>query len=459
VKPATLAEIAGAVGGEILQSGSLGIFKTVSTDSRQIQKGDLFVALVGERFNAHDFTGEAVRRGAAGVLVSQRVDVPPDVAVILVKNTLTALQMLASYNRDRCRVVVVAVTGSTGKTTTKDMIASVLAVRFKTVKTRGNLNNEIGLPLTLLELEDNSQVAVVEMAMRGPGEIDALCRLARPQAAVITNIGETHLELLGSVSNIAAAKGELLDHVPEDGFALLNAESPYIRREAARCRGRVIFFGEGPQADIRARNVVAGAAGTSFEAVWGNKAQEFFLPVPGRHYAVNALAAVGVGLEMGMEPEEIAAGLAGLELTGMRTEILDAGGIKIINDAYNASPASVKAALSVLCDVAGGRRKVAVLGSMLELGARSPAGHYEVGEEAAARGVDLLVTVGDLAKGIASGAVAAGLASDRVFCCADCAAAAQLLKELLLVGDVVLVKGSRGVKMEQVVESLREFFN
>ncbi len=459
MKPATLAEIAGAVGGKILQGNPEAVFKTVSTDSRQTKNGDIFVALVGKRFNAHDFIGEAVSRGAAGVLVAQNVDVPPDIAVISVSDTLAALQMLASYNRDRCRVKVVAVTGSTGKTTTKDMIASVLAVRFNTAKTKGNLNNEIGLPLTLLDVDDGCQVAVVEMAMRAPGEIDALCRLARPQAAVITNIGETHLELLGSVSNIAAAKGELLDHVPPDGFALLNAESPYIRREAARCRGKVIFFGEGPGADIRAQNIAPRAGGTHFEAIFGNKSKEFFLPVPGRHHAVNALAAIGVGLEMGMDPEEIARGLADLKLTGMRTEIMDAGGIKIINDAYNASPASVKAALSVLDELAGERRKVAVLGNMLELGERSSAGHFEVGEEAAARGVDLLVAVGDLARGIAEGALAAGLASDRVFCCPDCSAAAQLLKELLREGDVVLVKGSRGVKMEQIVGSLMDFLH
>jgi UDP-N-acetylmuramoyl-tripeptide--D-alanyl-D-alanine ligase len=350
---------------------------------------------------------------------------------------------------------VVGVTGSTGKTTTKDMVASVLETRLRTLKTAGNFNNEIGLPLTLLALDETCEAAVVEMAMRGPGEIDCLSRIARPDGAVITNIGETHLELLGTVSNIAAAKGELLEHIPPGGFALLNAESPYIRREAGRCRGKVIFFSMDSPADITAENIRPEGGGSRFTAVMDGGSHEFFLPVPGRHNVMNALAAIGVGLEMGLTAAEIARGLTAVSLTGMRLEMIEAGGLKIINDAYNANPASTKAALQVLVEQAGDRRAVAVLGDMLELGQRAAQGHREVGETTAGLGLDYLVAVGGLAAGAADGALAAGMPGDRVFRCEDNAGAVEILDKLLEDGDVVLVKGSRGMRMEQIVQHLK----
>lgn len=454
MKPLTLREIAAVTGGEIIQGDPGTVINSVSTDSRKIKKGDLFFALSGERYDAHSFLAQAAASGAGGLVVSRRVDLPSGVPVLMVGDTLAALQALAASNRERCGVPVVGITGSTGKTTTKDMVACVLSTRLRTLKTSGNYNNEIGLPLTLLAMDESFEVAVVEMAMRGPGEIDALCRIARPDGAVITNIGETHLELLGTVSNIAAAKGEILDHIPPGGFALLNAESPFIRREAGRCRGKVIFFGIEEPADIRGENIRPDGEGSRFDAVVKGERYEFFLPVPGRHNVMNALAAVGVGLEMGLTAEEIAKGLATVALTGMRLEISEAGGLKVINDAYNASPASTKAALQVLAGTAGGRRKVAVLGNMLELGPRAAAGHREVGETAAGLGVDYLVAVGDLAAGIAEGAAGAGLAAERIFHCANNEGAMKVLDELLQVDDVVLVKGSRGMRMEQIVQHL-----
>lgn len=452
---ATLEEIAQAVGGRLLQGDPAIVFNAVSTDTRKLKGGEIFFALTGERFDAHDYLGEAAARGAAALVVARETAVPPGIPVILVRSPRAALQALARHNREKCGVPVVGVTGSTGKTTTKDILAAVLGARMPVIKTEGNLNNDIGLPLTLLSMDRGCRAAVVEMAMRGPGEIDLLCRVARPTAAIITNIGETHLERLGSVSNIAAAKGEILDHVPAGGFALIHADSPFVGREAGRCRGKVITFGSGGNACLHPLDVEVAEGGSRFTTVSGGVKQRFFLPLPGRHNVVNALAAIGAARELGLTPGEIAAGLASAALTGMRLAVFDCGGLTIINDAYNANPASARAALSTQFDLAGARRRLAVLGGMFELGARAAAGHREVGEEAAALAVDGLVTVGDLAIGIADGARKAGLPPARIFHCAGNEEAAGVLGELLREGDVVLVKGSRGMRMEEIVDYLK----
>ncbi|MBC7325502.1 MAG: UDP-N-acetylmuramoyl-tripeptide--D-alanyl-D-alanine ligase, partial [Moorella sp. (in: Bacteria)] len=280
-------------------------------------------------------------------------------------------------NREHYAVPVVAVTGSSGKTTTKDMIAGVLSAAFPTLKTPGNLNNEIGLPLTLLELDGRHRAAVVEMAMRGPGEIDYLCRLARPTAGVITNIGEAHFERLGSLEKIAQAKGELLEHIDRAGFALLNAHSPHIREQAARCRGKVYFFGLAEGVDIRALNIRPEGRTTRFEVELPGARFEVHLPLPGRHNVLNALAAAGVGWALDLSVEQVKKGLERIALSGMRVEITEHKGVTVINDAYNANPSSMRAALDVLAQVAGPRRKIAVLGNMLELGELAGAGHYQ----------------------------------------------------------------------------------
>ncbi len=458
MKAVAIGKIAEVAGGRIIQGDPGTILHSVSTDTRKIKKGDLFFALSGEHYDAHDFLAEAAAAGAGGLVISRPVSLPPEIPVLLVDDTLAALQALAAYNRDRFRGPVVGITGSTGKTTTKDMVAAVLGVRLRTLKTEGNLNNEIGLPLTLLDLDDSFEAAVVEMAMRGPGEIAALSRIARPEGAVITTINETHLERLGTVGNIAAAKGELLEHVSPEGFALLNMESPFIKREAKRCRGKVIFYGMDEPADLVARDLRPEREGISFNAVFQGESHGFYLPLPGRHNVLNALAAIGVGRELGLTMEEIAAGLATVALSGMRLEILEAGGLTIINDAYNASPASTRAALEVLKDMSGGhRRAIAVLGDMLELGPRALEIHREVGKKAGGQGLDYLVTVGNLAAAAAEGAVQAGMARDRVFPCTEHAGALNILKDLLLNGDVVLVKGSRGMKMETIVREILKF--
>ncbi|NPV72707.1 MAG: UDP-N-acetylmuramoyl-tripeptide--D-alanyl-D-alanine ligase [Pelotomaculum sp.] len=454
MKPVTLKELERIACGRIIQGDPGTVLSSVSTDTRRLKKGEIFFALSGERHDAHNFLAQAAGAGAGCLVVSRTADLPAGVPVLAVENTLAALQALAAFNRKSCGARVVAVTGSTGKTTTKDMTASILSTRLRTLKSEGNFNNEIGLPLTLLRLDETCEIAVVEMAMRGAGEIDALCRIAKPDCAVITNIGEAHLELLGTVSNIAAAKGEVLEHIPAGGFALLNAEAPFIRREAGRCRGKVIYYGIDCPADIRAANIRPEGRGSRFEVILDGERREFFLPVPGRHNVMNALAAIGVARELGLTWEEVARGLAAVTLTGMRLEIIEAKNLRIINDAYNANPASAKAALQVLKEMAGGRRAVAVMGNMLELGPRAAEGHREVGEAAAGARVSCLVTVGDLAAGIAEGALDAGLPAERIFRCADNMQAAGILEELIRDGDVVLVKGSRGMKMEEIVRCL-----
>lgn len=454
MRSCTLGEIAAAVGGLVKQGDPERVIARVATDTRTLCPGDLFFALRGGRFDGHDFAGRAAETGAAGVVVSREVRLPSSVAVIAVGDTLAALQALAAWNRSSLDIPVVAVTGSTGKTTTKDLIAAVLGRRWPVAATRGNYNNEIGVPVTLLDLDEKTRAAVIEMGMRGPGEIDFLSRLVRPSAAVITNIGEAHIERLGSVENIARAKGEVLEHLPPEGFALLHAESPHLREQAGRTRARVLYFGEDPGAHYSLAAYRPEAGGCVFEASCRGGRYTFRLGLAGKHQALNALAAVGVGMELGLEPAEIAAGLAEARLSPMRQAVIRAGELTVINDAYNANPASMKAALGLLGEMAGGRPRVAVLGDMLELGPRAAGGHREVGAACAALGLDLLVTVGERARLIAAGAVEAGMDPARIIRCTANPEAAAVLRERLSGREIILVKGSRGMRMEEIVAAL-----
>jgi len=458
VKSFTAAEIAEAVSGKLVQGDPAAVLDNVSTDTRQINEGDLFIALIGERFDAHDFIDQAISGKAGGLMVSRPVGAGMwKGPVILVKDTLEALQSLARHNRRQFGGLIVGVTGSNGKTTTKDMIASVLEQRYKTLKTAGNLNNQIGLPLTLLKLDETYGAAVFEMGMRGLGEIDLLAGIALPTGAVITNIGETHLERLGSVANIARAKGEILDHITPDGFAVLNGDDSLVRQQAARCRGRVIFYGTAGDAAILAENIKpVNGKHMSFTVKTPAGDLEVDLPVPGRHNVLNALAAVGVGLEAGLSPEEIKKGLESVQLTSMRLEIMETKTATIINDTYNANPASAKAALQILADLGPGLRRIAILGDMYELGQRTVEGHREVGAEAAAKGVDVLITVGKLGCEIALGASLADEPPAEIISFNTNAEAMSYLKKIVRPGDVILVKGSRGMKMEEIVNDLLE---
>jgi UDP-N-acetylmuramoyl-tripeptide--D-alanyl-D-alanine ligase len=455
LKKIKAAKISRAIGAEFLQGNPENLYEGISIDSRQIKSGQLFFAMRGKNYDAHDYAVQAVSSGASGLVLERVVpDLPSGVDVFLVPDTLAALQSLARYNRSAFNIPVIAVTGSVGKTTTKDLMAVVLSVKFNTLKTTGNQNNEIGLPLTLLNLNESHEALVVEMAMRGPGEIDFLCGLALPNAAIITNIGEAHLGLLGSVENIAQAKGELLEHIPVSGFAVLNAQSPFIFKQAARCRGKVIFFGAASNLDIYARDIRISGEGSAFTVEAGGRSFNIFLPLPGAHNVLNALSVIGAALELGFTAGEITEGLARITLSGSRLEIIDLKDITVINDTYNANPSSVKAALEALAEVAEGKRKIAVLGDMLELGEKADSFHNQLGESIASTGVDYLITVGGLARQMALGAMNNGMAGSHVFICDSNAEGFGKLKELLLAGDVVLVKGSRGMRMEEIIQAL-----
>lgn len=454
MKELRLEEVARAVGGTILAGDPSLAVTGVTVDSRSASPGDLFFALPGRRTDGHLFVEDAFSRGARAAVVGRPVAVSGACGLVLVSDTLRALQDLASYYRGLFSLPVVAVTGSTGKTTTKDLTAAVLGVRFRVHKSAGNQNNEIGLPLTLLGLEEH-EVLVVEMAMRGRGEIAALCAIARPKIGVITNIGLTHLELLGSQEEIARAKGELLEALPSDGWAILNEEDPWQRRLAGSCRAQVLFYG-GAASPVRALSVEPlGLSGTRFVLCTPRGEASCFLPLPGRHNVKNALAAAAVGHVLGLSPEEIARGLAAPEVTGGRVEVKRSPrGFLVIDDSYNASPSSVAAALELLAAAPREGRAVAVLGEMRELGWYTIPGHREVGTLAASLGLDLLCTVGELAEEIALGALSAGMKKEQVRSFATKEEVAMFLNSFLAPGDVVLVKASRAAGLEELVEGL-----
>jgi UDP-N-acetylmuramoyl-tripeptide--D-alanyl-D-alanine ligase len=457
MEPMHLSDVIEAVRGELVQGSSNIEISGVSIDSRSIKPGDLFLAFPGERVDGHDFLEQVFDQGAAAAVISHPVNFQSRAALIMVDDPLKALQDLAYYYRQLYNIPVVAVTGSTGKTTTKDLIAGVLEQRFKVLKTSGNYNNEIGLPLTLLQLNHSHQIAVLEMAMRGRGQIAALCELSCPQVGVITNIGKTHLELLGSHEAIALAKGELLQALPSDGWAVLCGEDPWQVKLSEMVSGEVIFYGYSDHCTVSASQVVLdNLDGVEFNLSTPAGQRTCFLPLPGAHNVTNALAAAAVGHRFGLTLQEIAAGLQSASLTGMRLEVKEEkDGVMIIDDSYNASPSSTIAALRLLAE-SGGERTIAVLGDMYELGEETVDGHRQVGKEAVALQIDCLCTVGQLAREIAKGAINAGMDSDLIYVYQEKTEAVSFLRSYLQKGDVVLIKGSRGMKMEEIVAAIQD---
>ena len=462
--PTSMAEVALACGGQLTRGPAGAVADGVSTDSRQVQPGQLFVALRGARHDGHAFVAQALEAGACGVVVergrAQQVPEGPW-AVIEVDDTLEALQRLAAHHRRRLGARVVAVTGSVGKTTTKEMVASILARRWRVVRAPASYNNEIGVPLSLLAAGASTQAVVLELAMRGPGQIARLARLSAPEVGIITNVGESHLGLLGSREAIARAKGELLEHLPEGGSAVLFGDDPLVMAQASRrtpgCR--LLTFGTGARVDVRVESLQGGGlGGTAFHLAtpWGDV--DCRLAAAGPHFALDAAAAAAAALSLGSSLQEVAEGLAGFSPGPMRLQVEPVGSVVILNDAYNASPTSMRAALETLARVVQerpGTRAVAVLGDMLELGPVAPEAHREVGRLAAQRGVGLLVAVGQMASHLARGAADGGLAGEQVVVAADADEAARLASRRVRPGDVVLVKASRAVGLERVVRALK----
>jgi UDP-N-acetylmuramoyl-tripeptide--D-alanyl-D-alanine ligase len=431
-----------------------------AVDSRVVVPGNLFVALPGERTDGHAFVGQAIAAGAAAVLVSQSLDddvlVGRDVTVVRVPDPLRALQAVAAAWRTRFDPLVVGITGSIAKTSTKEAVATVLGSVLPTLRNEGNLNNEIGLPLTVLRLRAEHRVAVLEMGMYVGGEIAELARIGRPEIGVVTAVQPVHLSRIGTIEAVERAKGELIEALPDDGVAVLNADDERVRAMANRTRARSMTYGFAADADVRAGHIVSrGADGMAFDLLAAGEVHPVRIPALGRLAVHNALAAAAVGLAAGLPPAAIVDALATGWSAPHRAQLVRAGRITIVDDSYNASPGSVAAALELLAGMPG--RRVAVLGEMLELGDDHESGHRRTGAAAAAL-ADRLVVVGSGASGIADGAAKAGMAGNAIVRVEDRAAAAQTLVDSLRDGDVVLVKASRGIALDLLVDDLVAFF-
>jgi len=424
----------------------------VSTDSRTLQGGDLFVPLRGENFDGHKFIQQAAERGAVGAMVEEKWNgkAPGNFALIRVADTLAGYQTLAANYRASLPLKVIAITGSNGKTSTKDFVAAVLARKFRVTKTEGNFNNHVGLPQTMLAAKRDDEIAVWEIGMNHPGEIAALSKLAAPDVAMITNIGIAHIEFMGTREAIAEEKGSLAEAVAADGTLILNADDPFTESISKRTRAKIVLAGI-EDGSVRAVDITQSATGSEFTILEGAHRCRAQLPVPGIHMVQNAMLAVAAGRVFNMSIEECAVGLSSTPLTKARLQIKEIGGIQFIDDSYNANPDSMKAALRTLMELDSDGRRIAVLGEMGELGAESEHGHREVGEAAAAQRIDELIAVGSKgATTIARAAEKAGLKNSVAVGSQE--EAAELLEKSAAPGDLVLVKGSRAARMEGVLE-------
>lgn len=432
--------------------------KGISIDSRTVKEGELFIAIRGDRFDGHNFVPDALQKGAWGALVEQSVLKMKDATmgglrnVIPVENTLFSLQEMSLIHRKKFILPVIGITGSNGKTTTKEMLASLMLQTGPVLKNEGNLNNHIGVPLTLLKMAGHHKAAIIEMGMSGLGEIRTLARLALPSVGVITNISAAHLQFLGSTDTVAEAKGELLQTMRSDGTAVLNADDRYFTTLRNKYPGRVLSFGIEQPADIRASDIRQARDLTDMTLHADGRSVQVRLRTVGRHNVHNALAAAAAALAAGLPLENVKFGLEEFRPVAMRSELKDVKGRTVLADYYNANPASMRAALETLASLKTGKRAIAVLGDMLELGDAAAGSHHAIGDAAAKLGIDLMITVGPLAKHIAEGAVAAGMARDRVLEAGTTSRAAALLTEHSRPGDMVLIKGSRGMKMETILE-------
>ncbi|MEU9169386.1 UDP-N-acetylmuramoyl-tripeptide--D-alanyl-D-alanine ligase [Streptomyces sp. NPDC048420] len=452
----SLAEIASVVGGQThdIPDPSVQVHGPVVIDSRQVKDGSLFAAFVGERVDGHDYADQAVQAGAVAVLAQRPVGAP----AIIVDDVQTALGALARHVVRRLGATLVALTGSAGKTSTKDLIAQVLRSKAPTVFTPGSLNNEIGLPLTALTATEETRFLVLEMGARGIGHIAYLTDLTPPKIGLVLNVGTAHIGEFGGREQIAQAKGELVEALPEDGTAVLNADDPLVRAMASRTKAKVILFGESGEADVRAENVRLMDSGQpAFMLHTPSGASEVTMRLYGEHHVSNALAAAAVAHELGMSATEIATALSGAgSLSRWRMEVTERpDGVTIVNDAYNANPESMRAALRALAAMGKGRRTWAVLGKMAELGDEALAEHDAVGRLAVRLNVGKLVAVGGReASWLQLGAYNEGSWGEESVHVSDAQAAVDLLRSELRPGDVVLVKASRSVGLESVAQAL-----
>ena len=449
-----------AVNGKLLQGSETVIFRGVSINSRTIKEGELFVCIKGENFDGHDFFGDAFRKGAAGIILSDTknlstgmLDKGESPFVIQSENTLRALQDLASYQRSLFPFRVIAVTGTNGKSTTKEMIASIIETKYKTLKTQGNLNNHIGLPLTLLKREPEHEVGVLEMGMSAAGEIKRLAEIAKPDIGVITNISVGHLGQLKTIKEVQTAKGELFDSLHKEGTAIVNADDPLVLELAKSLRVKKITYGIKEPADIQASDIQnKGSHGFTFTAKIFDQAIPVKLPQIGYCNIYNALAALATGHSLGITGKEMNLGLKNYQQIPQRNEQIHHEGMTLINDTYNANPQSMREALKTLKEINTQGKRFFIIGDMLELGPLSESAHHELGQEIARSNVDYLVTVGPLASLAAESAKSNVRKQLQIEKFNTHDGAVNYLLRKVEKGDCLLVKGSRGSKMENVVQ-------
>jgi UDP-N-acetylmuramoyl-tripeptide--D-alanyl-D-alanine ligase len=460
----SVGEVLRATGGTLLQGEREVFFNGVSTDSRTVGEGELFIALKGALFDGHRFAREVLEKKASGVVIAQersgeiRWNGYRPKAVIAVKDTLRALGDLARERRRRFGTPLVALTGSNGKTTTKEMIAACLETAFPVLKTKGNLNNLIGLPLTLLSLTERERVVVLEMGMNVPGEIRRLTEISEPDVGLITNIERVHLEGLGSIEKVKEEKGALFGAMRKDGAILVNQDDPLVVDLAKEFSGQKITFGIRSSADVMAKEIrLRGAEGTSFTLIFGGQELEIHLPLVGKHFIPNALSAVAVATLFGIEVKTAKEALERFRPFPMRMEVCPLqGGKTLINDAYNANPRSMELALETLTEAKGRGRAIAVLGDMLELGTYTEEAHRELGKKAGELSMDLLLVLGKEAALVADSAIRHGMGPENARVVKSHREAVSILRQILRKGDWILVKGSRAMEMEKIVNGLRE---
>ncbi len=451
-----LSETAEKMGGKILQGSPSLSFHKFNIDSRLTEPGELFFALISER-NGHDFVPAAVKKGASGAVISHKITIPDkDIALIQVKDTLEALHKLAGQVLSEHPVKVIGITGSIGKTTTKEFTWRLLSRNLYVLKSEGNFNNQLGVPLSLLKLTDKHEVAVMEMAMSAPGEIKTLTRIAPPDIAVITNIKPVHLQFFNSIEEIALAKKEILDGAKNDGIAVLNGDDPLVKKIAEDWKGKKILFGLSAECEVRAQNIQkVGWEGMSFELRYGNREEKISLPFLYESHLYNFLAAAAAVKALSIPFEDILPQIITLKLFSHRgTLVCLAKNIRLIDDSYNSNPAALEAALKALASLPS-KRKIAVLGDMLELGEKEVEYHIQAGKQVAESGWDILVTVGILSQHMADGALSSGMRADQIFSFKNSEEAAEEILTLLQEGDLILVKGSRKIEIEKIVERLK----
>lgn len=458
MKKFTMKQIELATGGKLVKGSGNPVVSNICTDSRKAKEGDLFFALIGENHNAHQYLNQVAEAGCRCGVISEKAvcqKLPDDFQAVLVEDTSQALQDLASFYLEQLNLKKIAVTGSTGKTSTRDLTWQVCSEKYKTEKNAGNFNNLIGVPLTILSFAEDTEVAVIEMGMDRFGEIDRLAKLTKPDIGIITNIGMAHIENLGSQENIFKAKMELTNYFDETSTLIVHQNGEFLQKDRVKGPYQTVTTGFDGKSDYIIISDIDdfGAEGIQFTLEHQGQTQKFRLPIPGRHNAFNAALAVAAGAQLGITMEEAARGLAKAQLTDKRLTIRGKDGIKVIDDTYNASPDSMKAAIDVLMHTRG-LRSVAILGDMLELGETSKEQHQLIGGHAARQGVELLIAIGKEAEQIAKGAEAAGLEQALWFSQKE--DFLRRMDSMINKGDVVLVKGSRGMAMEDIVKKIME---